>query len=83
MACELVKEVLSMLMKSHSYHYESTMCKSINKMGKLVDEMHVIVSDKGGAKLMDTPSKRYLPAAEDSDSRRSNFSAGQNTHQPR
>lgn len=51
MACELVKEILASMMERHSYHYESTMCKSINKLGKLVDEMHVIISDKGGNKF--------------------------------
>ena len=79
LACELVKEILGLMMERHSYHYESTTCKSINKFGKLVDEMHVIISDEGGSKF--TPSQRYV--TEDVDSRRSNFSAGQNSHQPR
>jgi len=47
LACEITREVLGYLMKNHPYHYECTTCKSFNKYGRLVDEMHVIISATG------------------------------------
>jgi ABC-type uncharacterized transport system YnjBCD substrate-binding protein len=47
MATELTREVFDYLMKAHPYLiYESSVAKSLNKMGRPVEEFHILISQK-------------------------------------